>query len=70
MERVELNLREHLDLRIEGRKGPRESGKKVWKVTGKSGAPSVMLVRQEERFTVKAVVCGEVKKENRKSLWS
>lgn len=25
-----------------------------------------MPVRQEERFTMKAVVCGEVKKENRK----
>lgn len=50
---------------MEERKGPRESEKKPKR--GNSGASRVMQVRQEERFTMKAVVSGEVKKEkNRK----
>lgn len=55
--------REHLDVAMEGGKGPRESDEKVWKVRGKSGASRVRQVRQEGRFTMKATVTGEVKKE-------
>lgn len=61
-EKVELNLREHFELGMAGRKGPRESEKDAWKVRGKSEAFRVMQVRQEERLTVKAMVSGEVKK--------
>lgn len=38
VERVDLNLREHLDLGIEGWKGPRESEKKSLKGKRKIGS--------------------------------
>lgn len=61
-ERVELNLREHPNLGMVGRKGPRESEKEVWKVRGQTGTFRVMQVRPEERFAMKTVFSGEVKK--------
>ena len=58
-----VDVRKHLVLGMEGRKGPRESEKKVWKVRGKSGASGVMQVRQEDMFKMKAVVDGEMRED-------
>lgn len=46
------------------RRGPQESETKVWKVRGKLGASRVMEVRQEDMFKMKAVVSGEMRKDN------
>ena len=61
MQRVDVRI--YLVLAMRERRGPQESETKVWEVRGKSGASRVMEVRQEDKFKMKAVVSGEMRKD-------
>lgn len=54
----------YLVLAVRERRGPQESETKVWNVRGKSGAFRAMEVREEDKFKMKAVVSGEMRKDN------